>query len=316
MVKLYTDVRMLDHQPHAGHPERPERLATVIRHLQRTGQLARLPAGECRLATDDELRRVHSESHIRQMGERALSGGGQVEEDTWLSAGSDSAARLAAGSVINAIEGVVAGDDRQAMCLVRPPGHHARPDDPMGFCLYGSVAVGAADAVARLGLNRVLIVDWDVHHGNGTQEMFYDSEQVGFFSIHRHPFYPWSGAANETGTGAGLGKTINVPVSFGTSRKDYLAVFRKKLESFADAFKPELIILSAGFDAHAEDPVGNLGLENEDYVEMTLILTQIAQNHTAGKLVTVLEGGYNPAILAGCVSEHIETIEKNDPGGI
>ena len=316
MVKLYTDSRMLDHQPHAGHPDRPERLATVLRHLERTGQLGRLPAGECRMATDDELRRVHSDSHIRQMGARAGAGGGQVEADTWLSAGSDRAARLAAGCVLNAIEGVVTGPDRQAFCLVRPPGHHARPDDPMGFCLYGSVAVGAADAVARLGLNRVLIVDWDVHHGNGTQEMFYDSEQVGFFSIHRHPFYPGGGAVDETGTSAGLGKTLNLPVAFGTSREDYLTRFRNQLENFADGFKPELILISAGFDAHAEDPVGNLGLEIEDFVEMTRTLTRLANGHAEGRLVSILEGGYNPSILAGCVSEHLLTMEQNDPGGI
>ena len=316
MVKLFTDSLMLDHQPHTGHPEKPERLATILRHLERTGQLGRLAVGECRLATDAELRRVHSEGHIRQMGTQARMGGGQVEADTWLSPGSDRAARLAAGGVINAIEGVLTGPDRQAVCLVRPPGHHARPDDPMGFCLYGTVAVGAADAIERLGVNRILIVDWDVHHGNGTQEMFYDSEQVGFFSIHRHPFYPGSGAADETGTAAGLGTTRNVPVVFGTSRLDYLATFQRQLENFADKIKPELILISAGFDAHAEDPVGDLGLETEDFVAMTQVLNQLANNHTKGKIVSILEGGYNPSILAGCVSDHILTMEQNDPGGI
>jgi acetoin utilization deacetylase AcuC-like enzyme len=175
----------------------------------------------------------------------------------------------------------------------------------MGFCLFGSVAAAAADAVDRLGLSRVLIVDWDVHHGNGTQEMFYDDPRIAFFSIHRYPFYPGSGAADETGTGQGLGFTRNVPLAFGTSPKDYLAAFRSSLEAMADRIKPELILLSAGFDAHAEDPVGNLGLEVEHFEVMTAEVLQIAETHAQGRIVSVLEGGYNVPILAGCVAAHL-----------
>ena len=246
------------------------------------------------------------------MKSREDLGFGQVEADTWMSEHSELAARLAAGAVIGAIDLVLTTDVHRAFCLVRPPGHHARPDDPMGFCLYGSVAVGAADAIHRLGVERVLIVDWDVHHGNGTQEIFYDDPRVGFFSIHRHPFYPGTGSSGETGTGRGLGTTQNVPIAYGVKRRDYLAAFQSRLETFADQIRPELILLSAGFDAHAEDPVGDLGLETEDFTEMTRIVKDIAKQHTGGKLVSILEGGYNVSILAGCISQHLHDLEAEE----
>jgi acetoin utilization deacetylase AcuC-like enzyme len=305
MVTLFTDPRMLDHRPSPTHPERPERLATVLRHLDRTGISRRNPMKSVRPATDEELLRVHSAAQIASIDAFAARGGGQIEVDTWISEGSPLAARLAAGAVVDAVQSVIDGPDRRAFCAVRPPGHHARPTEPMGFCLFGSVAVAAADAVERLGLSKILIVDWDVHHGNGTQEMFYDDPRIGFLSIHRYPFYPGSGAVDETGTGRGLGFTKNVPLAFGTSRKDYLAAFRSALETMADQIRPELVILSAGFDAHAEDPVGNLGLEVEDFEAMTVDVLQVAETHASGRIVSVMEGGYNVPILAGCVAAHL-----------
>ena len=310
MVTLYTDSRMIDHKTHPGHPEKPERLAAILRHLGRTGQIDRFPRPPLRPATDSELLLVHSPEHLQAIRRKELAGGGQVEADTWISTGSELAARLAAGAVVDAVEQVIGGPDRRALCLVRPPGHHARPDEPMGFCLFGSIAVGAAAATTRLGVNRVLIVDWDVHHGNGTQEMFYADPAVAFFSMHRHPFYPGSGTIAETGTGRGLGLTRNLPVAFGTSRAAIVSAFRSELEAFADQVKPELILISAGFDAHAEDPVGNLGLEIDDFNEMCRIVLGIASAHANGRVVSVLEGGYNIAILAGCVSEHLDILEE------
>ena len=310
LVTLYTDSRMLDHRPHPTHPERPERLATILRHLDRTGQRSQTDDGTVRPATDEELLRVHSGQHLAAMTQAARLGGGQIEADTWLSTGSELAARLAAGAVVQAVADVVGGQSKRALCLVRPPGHHARPDDPMGFCLYGSVAVGAADAIHRLGLNRVLIIDWDVHHGNGTQEIFYGDPAVAFFSIHRYPFYPGSGNSDETGAGRGLGSTLNVPISYGTPRQGFLDAFRAQLENYADKIQPELILLSAGFDAHAEDPVGDLGLEIEDFGTMTKIVTDISNTHAQGRIVSVLEGGYNPSILAGCVAEHLANLSE------
>ena len=308
MIKLYTDTRMLNHRPHPGHPERPERLATILRQLDRTGLRALCEQPTIRPATDAELERVHSVDYIKSMAQTVLAGDHQIEEDTWVSSGSELAARLGVGAVLGAVQSVVEEGNGRALCLVRPPGHHARPTGPMGFCLYGCVAVAAADAIHRLGLKRVLIIDWDVHHGNGTQEMFYDQEEVGFFSIHRHPFYPGSGAMAETGTGPGLGMTRNVPVKYGTSRQDFLAAYRTNLESFADQVRPELVLISAGFDAHVEDPVGNLGLETEDFEELTRRAIDIAQTHAQGRIVSILEGGYNVSILAGCVEKHLQTL--------
>lgn len=305
MVTLFSDPRMLDHVPAPTHPERPERLRAVIRHLERTGLARHCLTRPVRPASDEELLRVHSARHIAAVERAAASGGGKIEVDTWISPGSALAARLAAGAAIDAVASVVEGPGRRAFCLVRPPGHHARPDDVMGFCLFGSVAVAAADAVARLGLDRVLVVDWDVHHGNGTQEMFYADPRVAFLSIHRYPFYPGSGAADEIGTGAGLGATRNVPIAAGTTRADYRAAYRSALESMADKFRPQLVILSAGFDAHAEDPVGNLGLETEDFEAMTREVLDVTETHAGGRLVSVLEGGYNVSILAGCVEAHL-----------
>jgi acetoin utilization deacetylase AcuC-like enzyme len=178
----------------------------------------------------------------------------------------------------------------------------------MGFCIYANVAVAAADALARFDLNRVLIVDFDVHHGNGTQEIFYDSPRVGFLSIHRYPFYPGTGAKDETGTGRGLGSTSNVPVRYGTHRADYHAAFRAALERLADRIRPELVIISAGFDAHAEDPVGDLGLEVEDFEVLTREIASVAETHASGRIVSVLEGGYNIPILAGCVVAHLDAL--------
>ena len=231
-----------------------------------------------------------------------------LDPDTWLMPGSGLAARLAAGAAVEAVSFVMASQDRHALCLVRPPGHHARPASGMGFCIYGNVAVAAADALARFDLNRVLIVDFDVHHGNGTQEAFYDNRRVGFLSIHRYPFYPGTGAADETGTGDGLGVTMNVPSRYGTPRSQYHAAFRAGLETLADRIRPELVLISAGFDAHAEDPVGDLGLEVEDFEILTKEIVSVAETHAKGRIVSVLEGGYNVPILAGCVEVHLHAL--------
>ncbi len=307
MVTLFTDARMLEHQPPRTHPERPERLGAVLKHLARTGIAQTCPTGLVREVTDDEILRVHTTghlAHVRRFAER----GGQIEADTWMSAGSLLSARLAAGAAVEAVTSVVTGPCPHAACLVRPPGHHAVADAPMGFCLFANVGIAAAHALESLGLNRVLIVDFDVHHGNGTQSLFYDDPRVGFLSIHRYPFYPGSGAADETGTGAGLGSTRNIPLAYGVTRDDYRAAFRNGLDSMADKLRPELVIISAGYDAHAEDPVGDLGLEVEDFVNLTRMILDVAETHAGGRVVSVLEGGYNVPILAGCVAAHLEAL--------
>jgi acetoin utilization deacetylase AcuC-like enzyme len=195
-----------------------------------------------------------------------------------------------------------------AFCIVRPPGHHALANAPMGFCLFNNVAIGAKMAIDELGLDRVLIVDWDVHHGNGTQAMFWEDPQVAFYSIHRYPFYPGSGRHDETGEGRGQGTTLNVPLRFGTSRKDFRHVFAESLAAFADTVKPQLVLISAGFDSHRSDPIGSLGLESEDFAELTRCVMDLAATHADGRIVSVLEGGYNPTALAESVEQHLTTL--------
>ena len=191
------------------------------------------------------------------------------------------------------------------LCLVRPPGHHALAGQAMGFCIFNNVAVGAAAAIEEFGLDRVLIVDFDVHHGNGTQAIFWEDPRVGFLSIHRWPFYPGSGSADERGGGDGWGTTVNLPIEAGTPREEYLDDFTARLQSFAAHIRPQLVLVSAGFDAHRSDPLGNLGLEAEDYATITDRILEIATAHAGGRVVSVLEGGYNPPALAQCVEEHL-----------
>lgn len=318
MVWLFEDSRMLEHVPHRGHPERPERLQAILRHLDRTGLAAACRSGTVRPATDMELGRVHEPGYLAELAAFAAAGGGPIEMDTWLSGRSEEVARLAAGAAVEAVGSVLGGPDRRAFCAIRPPGHHARPESAMGFCLLGNVAVAAAEALSRHELNRVLIVDFDVHHGNGTQEMFYREPRVGFLSIHRYPFYPGTGAADESGAGDALGTKKNVPLPFGVSRSAYHEAFRKSLEALADRIRPELMLVSAGFDAHAEDPVGSLGLEIEDFERLTRTILEVAEVHAEGRVVSVLEGGYNVPILAGCVEAHLRALgagrEDSPPG--
>ncbi len=298
----------MGHRVPGRHPERPERLQAVLRHLERTGYL--LAGGEDagREATDSELLRVHSGEYLTRVASLEAAGGGMLDPDTWVSKGSNLAARLAAGAGIEGVSYVLEEPGRRALCLGRPPGHHALPDSGMGFCIYANVAVAAAEALSRHEMSRVLIVDFDVHHGNGTQEMFYASERVGFLSIHRYPFYPGTGARDETGTGPGLGHTVNIPVAYGTRPAEYHAAFRGALEKLADRIRPELVLVSAGFDAHAEDPVGDLGLEIEDFEILTREIVSVAETHAGGRIVSLLEGGYNVPILAGSVVAHLAAL--------
>jgi acetoin utilization deacetylase AcuC-like enzyme len=316
MITLFTDSRMAEHAPPRLHPEQPERLTAVLRHLARTGIIHSCPSGKVREATDEEILRVHTPTHLAHLLRFAERGGGQIEADTWLSPRSLKSARLAAGAAIEAVDAVVNGPRQRAACIVRPPGHHAVADSPMGFCLLGNVALAASQAFVVHGLDRVLVVDFDVHHGNGTQDLFYDDPRLGFFSIHRYPFYPGTGAADETGTGKALGTKCNIPLHYGVSREQYHSAFHHGLTKLADRLRPQLILISAGFDAHAEDPVGDLGLEVEDFVELTKLIVEVAETHAGGRLVSVLEGGYNIPILAGCVAAHLESLgaEPLPPG--
>jgi acetoin utilization deacetylase AcuC-like enzyme len=305
MTLLYASPVFLEHDTGA-HPERALRLAAISRHLETEGLAQKCTQPQWSPATREQISRLHRDTWYDEVRDYAAAGGGRIEADTVVSDRSFDAATLAAGAVCDAVGRVLQGEDQTALCLVRPPGHHAVPKGAMGFCLFNNIAIGAKEAIAAHGLDRVLIVDWDVHHGNGTQDMFWTDEQVGFFSIHRWPFYPGTGSERETGVGPGLGYTRNLPIEYGTPRADYLAAFASELEDFAARVKPQLVLLSAGFDAHRQDPIGSLQLETEDFAGLTEVVTQIAAAHSGGKLVSVLEGGYHPDRLAESVGLHLK----------
>lgn len=312
MTLLYTAPCFLDHRT-GGHPECPARLEAIVRELASRRLTQRCATPACPAAPLDRLVRVHSPEHVRQVEAFAHAGGGRIEVDTVVSPRSFDVALHAAGAAGDAVERVLGGEDRTALCLVRPPGHHALPGGPMGFCLFNNIAVAARMAVDEFGLDRVLIVDWDVHHGNGTQDMFWEDGRVAFFSVHRSLFYPGTGAADETGGGAGLGFTKNLPLRFGIEREEYHSRVAGALTAFADKVRPQLVLVSAGFDAHRLDPVGSLGLETEDFIDLTRLVLDIANTHAGGRVVSILEGGYNVDALADSVAVHLETLL--DEGG-
>lgn len=304
MALLYYDPVFLEHDTGA-HPECAERIVPAAYRLQSMAMAFHCTRPTWNPVSLERLSRVHTPEYIDSVRSFAARGPGYIELDTALSERSFDVARSAAGAVCDAVERVVGGEENRAFCLVRPPGHHALHDQAMGFCLFNNVAVGARLAIDELGLDRVLIVDWDVHHGNGTQAIFWTNPQVGFFSIHRWPFYPGTGAADEVGEGAGFGTTLNVPVTFGTPRSEYHASFRSGVERIADVIKPELVLISAGFDSHRSDPIGSLGLESEDFGVLTRVVLEIAAEHACDRVVSVLEGGYHPVALAESVECHL-----------
>jgi acetoin utilization deacetylase AcuC-like enzyme len=306
---LYCDPCFLKHET-GGHPERAGRIRRIPEVLEQSGldvQCARPP---WQPISRHRLARIHSIRYIDEVRAMAKSGGGDLDLDTIVSPASYEVALLAAGAVCDATERLLRDEDTQALCLVRPPGHHALTNRAMGFCLFNNVAAAAQMAVAEFGLDRVLIVDWDIHHGNGTQAAFWEEPRVAFLSIHRWPFFPGTGLEDETGGGRALGTKLNLPVPFGIPRKDYLALFGDNLERFAAKIKPQIVFLSAGFDTHRRDPVGNLGLETEDFEPLTNLVLDAAEAHAGGKLVSVLEGGYHPEATAQSVEVHLAQMLK------
>ena len=313
MTLFYYDPLFQEHNT-GQHPENAGRLVPVLKNLSFVGLDATCKRPAWQAATVAQLAYVHSPAYIDRVEQFAAQGGGQIEVDTVVSPKSFAVASLAAGAACDAARRVVAGEDVTAFCLLRPPGHHALVDQPMGFCLFNSVAVAARLAQRELELDRLLIVDFDVHHGNGTQDVFWEDGNVGFLSMHRYPFYPGSGAADEIGAGPGLGATRNLPIAFGTPPAEQLRRFRSELESFADHMRPQLVLLSAGFDSHRLDPIGSLGLESEDFRELTKAVLDVARTHASGRVISVLEGGYNPQALAECVEVHLEQLLAGTDG--
>lgn len=309
MTILYTDPLFLRHETGA-HPERPERLRAITARLEAAGLPERCQAGTYKPLAQEEVTALHAPALVRRAHDVAASGGGRLDPDTILSEESFGVALAAAGACCAAVDAVLGGQDRTALCLVRPPGHHATPIRSMGFCLFNNVALAAQRARVVHQINRALIIDFDVHHGNGTQDVFWEDGAVTFFSIHRYGmgFYPGTGAAGETGSGAGLGHIVNAPIRYGTPRARYRDAFLRGLENAANRSRPELVIVSAGFDAHQADPVGSLGLEVEDFAWLTREVLAVAGAHAGGRVVSCLEGGYDLQALAESTQAHLEEL--------
>jgi acetoin utilization deacetylase AcuC-like enzyme len=306
---LAADAKVKEHDPGPGHPEQPARFSALFSRLESTGlvqEMHRIPA---RLAEPDELALVHTYPYIDLVAREVAQHRTQLSTgDAAISSQSLEAARLAAGSVLGAVDSVFAREVRNAFCLVRPPGHHASAARGMGFCLFNNVAIAARYAQRVHGAERVLIADWDVHHGNGTQDIFYEDASVLFFSTHQSPWYPGTGARGETGEGAGAGSTINCPLPAGSGHAEILDAFRSQLLPAAEKFRPDLVILSAGFDSRLNDPLGQFRLTDQDFAELTNMMLDVADQHCDGRLLSVLEGGYSLEGLALAGEAHVRAL--------
>jgi acetoin utilization deacetylase AcuC-like enzyme len=304
ITALYTHNLCLQHQPGPGHPESPARLQAVLEALDQD-IFAALDRIEARPATRAQLERVHAaeliESIFTQSPQHDCV---RLDSDTVMSPHSLGAALHAAGAVSMAIDAVIAGRIRRAFCAVRPPGHHATHDTAMGFCLFNNIAIGAAHALAVHGLERVAIVDFDVHHGNGTQDIFWDESRVLYISSHQFPLYPGTGARNEIGAG----NIVNAPLAPGAGSAEFRQAYEQTLLPALDRFAPQLLLISAGFDAHRLDPLANLNLETEDYAWITQQLVEIAERHAQGRIVSSLEGGYSLTALRQSSAAHVQAL--------
>lgn len=306
---LVADARVKKHATPAGHPEQAERFSAILNRLEWTGvahDLTRLPS---RVATDDELALAHARDYVELVEAEVAAQRRQLSTgDTDICPESAASARLASGCVLSAIDAVFGGEVRNAFCIVRPPGHHASAARGMGFCLFNNVAVAARYAQHKHSAERILIVDWDVHHGNGTQDIFYRDGSILFFSTHQSPWYPGTGDRDETGEGKGEGKILNCPLSAGAGHAEIAGAFKDVLLPAAKAFQPDLVLISAGFDSRINDPLGHFLLTDADFRELTGVMLDIAEKFSDGRLVSVLEGGYNLEGLALASEAHVRAL--------
>ena len=302
---IYSDA-YLKHDTGSGHVERPERLTSIMDHLKQKNLYSKLIQISPTPAPLESVLWIHTSDYVEKVQKICQTGKGYVDTaDVPVSRDSYSAALLAAGGTLAAVDAVLSGKVKNAFCAVRPPGHHALKDQAMGFCIFNNVAIAARHIQKKHHLNKVLIVDWDVHHGNGTQAAFYEDPTVFYFSVHQSPAYPNSGFSNETGVGKGTGFTLNVPLPPGSGDAEYKRVFVEKLKPAAAAFKPDFVLISAGFDASKGDLLGRMNVTPQGYGELTRIVKEIADQYCKGRLVSILEGGYNLDALAKAVEMHL-----------
>jgi acetoin utilization deacetylase AcuC-like enzyme/formylglycine-generating enzyme required for sulfatase activity len=305
---VYDDI-YLEHKTTPGHPESPARLTAILEKLKADGVYAQLVPLTPQAASLERIQAIHSPKYVERVRTSCETGEEYLDSpDVPISRKSYAAALTAAGGVLRAVDAVMRGEVANAFCAVRPPGHHAMADRAMGFCIFNNVAIGTRYVQQQYGLSKVLIVDWDVHHGNGTQAAFYDDPTVLYFSIHQSPFYPGSGTEAEKGRGKGLNHTINVPLPSGSGDKEYLEAFEQKLRPAALAFAPQFVFISAGFDAHENDKLGGMHVTTECYGKLSRIVKGIADQCCQGRLVAVLEGGYGLQGLADSVETHIRVL--------
>jgi acetoin utilization deacetylase AcuC-like enzyme len=305
---VYSDI-YLKHRTKM-HPERKERLEAIISRLSESGPMDDLVPIEPYPAEIDSIARIHTRGHIDFVKESCERGAGALDADTMVCPDSYEAALLAVGGVLAAVDAVISGNVDNAFCAVRPPGHHAEFDRAMGFCLFNNIAVGARYAQDRYDCGRVLIIDWDAHHGNGTCNSFIDDPTVFYFSIHQYPHYPGTGRGDETGKGAGQGFTLNVPLPGGAGDAEYVEIFKQTLAPKIREFAPDIILISAGFDAHKSDPLASMNVSSRGFSELTRIVCDLADKLCGGKIVSVLEGGYDLDALSQSVEFHIREMMK------
>ena len=304
---IYDDI-FLQHDTGFGHPENARRLENTVRYLKENKLWEHLRIARPRAASVKEIGLVHPQTYIETIKQIADTGGGWLDSDTVVSRASYDAAVHAAGAPLTAIDLIMKGEEKNGFCLVRPPGHHATPARGMGFCLFNNVAIAAKYLQSKYQLEKILIVDWDVHHGNGTQDAFYNDPTALYFSMHRYPFYPGSGRREEDGQGKGTGFNVNVPLSFDTMPERYIEKFTDVMEERVNQFVPEFIIISAGFDIYKKDPIGGLNLNINDFGILTEIVRKSAERHCEGRVVSCLEGGYHLSDLPLCIEAHLKAL--------
>ncbi len=310
---IVKDYKYLQHETSAYHPESPKRLEAIYKMLEAPDMQGKFLEIEPRCATSEEIGMVHHAGYIESVKRTAGLAHCYLDPDTETSPESCNAAKLAAGGLCNAIDCIMEGKVRNAFAFVRPPGHHAEGDRAAGFCLFNNVAIGAMHAVRKYNLERVLIVDWDLHHGNGTQHSFYEDNRIVYFSTHQYPFYPGTGSVYEIGKGKGLGFTINVPLSQGPGDAEFLCIYEKLLKPVALEFRPEFILVSAGFDIYYQDPLGGMKVTPRGFADMTRVIMNIAEACCNGRMAVILEGGYHIQGLTDSVKAVL--YEMNDETG-